>query len=350
MQGVCFQGIEKVVSRELADPVVLTPRDAIVRVSLAGLCGSDLHPFFGREVGLDPGTVMGHEMVGEIVELGTDAALSGLAVGDRVFTPFSTNCGKCFYCNSGLSSRCTGGQLFGWVQDGQGLAGCQSEFVRVPMADATLMKMPAGLSDEAALLLGDNFSTGYFCAEMAEVQPGGVYVVIGCGTVGQLCVLAALSLGAEKIFAIDLDAGRRGQVTKLGAIALVPGDAALLEIKQSTDGRGADAVMELVGLPAAQEFAYAAVRPGGVLSVIGCHCTPNFTFGPVDAYNKNLTYRTGRCPARHYMDQLSQRVVDGEFDLSSFITHQFGVSDAVRAYEVFSGRKDGCLKAVLNFN
>lgn len=350
MQGVCFKSVERVVSQVIPDPQIIEPGDAIVRVSMAGLCGSDLHPFFGREVGLDAGTVMGHEMVGEIIELGPAAKSQGnLAVGDRVFTPFSTNCGECYYCKSGLSSRCLSGQLFGWVENEQGLAGCQSEFVRVPMANSTLMKAPEGLTNESALLLGDNFSTGFYCAEMAGIRPGGTYVVIGCGTVGQLCVIAARSMGAEKVFAIDLVPERREQVERLGAIALAPDKSALETIKQATDGRGADAVMELVGLPTAQEFAFAAVRAGGILSVIGCHCTPNFVFSPVDAYDKNLTYRTGRCPARHYMNQLTQRVVAGEFDLSPFITHRFGVNEAERAYEVFAGRQDGCLKAVLEF-
>lgn len=348
MKGVCFQSVENVATREVVDPKMLDDRDAIVRVSIAGLCGSDLHAFYGREIGLDPGTVMGHEMVGEVVEFGDAVKTSGLiGVGDRVFTPFSTNCGNCFYCNRGLSSRCTTGQLFGWVENGKGLAGCQSELVRVPLADSTLMKLPEGLSDDAALLLGDNFSTGFYCAEMANVQPGGIYVVIGCGTVGQLCVLAAKSMGAEKVFALDLVPERRNQVEQLGAIGLPPDESAVQEIQRATEGRGADAVMELVGLKAAQELAYQAVRPGGILSVIGCHCSPHFAFSPVDAYDKNLTYRTGRCPAGHYMRLLCDRVVSGEFDLSSFITHRFGIEEAVQAYDVFSNRKGGCLKAVI---
>ncbi len=202
MQGACFQSVENVMMSTVPDPEIVDARDAIVRVSMAGLCGSDLHPFFGREIGLDPGTVMGHELVGQVVEVGESVQQSGkIAVGDRVFAPFSTNCGECFFCQQGLSSRCTLGQLFGWVNNGQGLAGCQSQFVRVPLADATLMKLPDGVSDEAALLLGDNFSTGFYCARMAEIKPDGTYVVIGCGTVGQLCVMAAMSMGAEKVFA-----------------------------------------------------------------------------------------------------------------------------------------------------
>lgn len=347
MKGVCFQSVGNVSAIAKNDPVMVDDRDAIVRVSMAGLCGSDLHPFWGRETGLDPGTVMGHELVGELVELGSGAKSgSDLETGNRVFIPFSTNCGACFYCRQGLSSRCVVGELFGWVENGRGLEGCQSEYVRVPMADATLMKLPTGLDDESALLLGDNFSTGYYCAEMAEIQAGGVYVVIGCGTVGQMCVLAARQMGASKIFALDFVEQRRNQAERIGAIGLAPGDAAIEEIRLATDGRGADAVMELVGVPDAQRLAYQCVRPGGILSVIGCHCMPHFAFSPVDAYDKNLTYKTGRCPARNYMNELTDRVVSGEFDLSGFVTHRFEIDEAVQAYDVFSNRRDGCLKAV----
>lgn len=347
MKGVCFQSVGQVSASTIPDPVIGEDRDAIIRVSMAGLCGSDLHPFWGRETGLDAGTVMGHELVGELVELGEGVSgRCGLEVGDRVFAPFSTNCGTCFYCIQGLSSRCVEGALFGWVENGKGLEGCQSEYVRIPLADSTLMKVPEGLSDESALLLGDNFSTGYYCAEMAGVQSGGVYVVVGCGTVGQMCVIAARAMGAEKIFALDFVAERRAQARRLGAIDLEPNDAAIKEIRQATGGRGADAVMELVGVPAAQQMAYQCVRPGGVLSVIGCHCTPHFAFSPSEAYDKNLTYKTGRCPARHYMESLAPRVVGGEFDLSGFVTHRFGVDQAEKAYDVFSNRREGCLKAV----
>ena len=241
------------------------------------------------------------------------------------------------------------GQLFGWQADGVGLQGCQSEFVRVPLADGTLMKKPDGLSDVSALLLGDNFSTGYFCAEMAEVRPGGTYAVVGCGTVGLLCIIAAKAMGAEKIIAIDLVEHRRIHAESLGAIGCSPESASAM-IQEQTSRRGVDAVMELVGIPAAQRLAYEIIRPGGIMSVIGCHCTPNFAFSPVDAYDKNLTYRTGRCPARKYMDLLTERVAAGEFEIDSFVTHTFAATDCVKAYDVFSNRKDNCLKAVFSFS
>lgn len=348
MKAACFHGIRQVKLEALAEPQIVSPTDAIVRVSVAGLCGSDLHPFCGRESGLDVGTVMGHEMVGEIVALGSQVC--NFHVGDRVYAPFSTNCGQCYYCRNGLTSRCELGQLFGWVQQGAGLQGCQSQYVRVPLASGTLKVIPNGINDRQALLLGDNLSTGFYCAEMAEVSTGGVYVVIGCGTVGLLCILAARHLGAERLIAIDPIVERRRMAESLGAEVFATGESALTRVCELTGNRGADAVMELVGIPLAQQLAYKLIRPGGIMSVIGCHCTPHFGFSPADAYDKNLTYRTGRCPARHYMDRLSESVKSGLLDVDLFITHEFSISECEQAYDIFANRKDGCLKAVFRLD
>ena len=356
MKGVCFQSVGVVSTTDLPDAEIQNPNDAIVRTTLAGLCGSDLHPFWGREAGLAQGTVMGHEMVGIVEAVGVAVDPTVVKVGDRVFIPFSTNCGHCFYCQSGLTSRCESGELFGWRNEHpansqgngsliQGLHGCQSDLVRIPLANATLKRLPESISDEAGLLLGDNFSTGYFCAQMASIKPEGIYAVVGCGTVGQLCIVAAKSMGAEQIVAIDPVLERRKQAESLGAIAVSPDDS-LSEIKFRTDGRGVDAVMELVGTPPAQALAFEIIRPGGIMSVVGCHCSPNFAFSPVGAYDKNLTYKTGRCPARHYMDLLTQQVAAGQFDLSGFINREFSFAESEKAYDVFSNRRDGCLKAV----
>ena len=346
MKGVCFKSVGEVETLEMADPEIQQPTDAILKVTMAGLCGSDLHLFHGREVGVDQGTVMGHEVVGEVVAVGSD--VNNLKVGDIAFAPFTTSCGNCYYCQSGLTARCIHGQLFGWREQDQGLHGCQSEFVRVPLADGTLKKKPDGLSDVSALLLADNFSTGFFCAEMADITPEKTCVVIGCGTVGLLSIIAAKHLGAEKLYAVDPVPDRRKEAEALGAIPLTPENAAAV-IANATDQRGADSVMELVGNPAAQQLAYQVMRPGGTMSVVGCHCTPNFAFSPIDAFDKNLTYRTGRCPARHYMDKLTDRVANGKFKIDSFVTHHFSVDESVRAYDVFSERKDGCVKAVFEF-
>ena len=347
MNGVCFQGIEKIETLTLDDPVIEQPGDAIVRVTLSGLCGSDLHPFYGRETGIDRGTVMGHEFVGEVVETG--AEVKTLSTGNIVGTPFTTSCGSCFYCHRGLFARCVNGQLFGWREAGQGLHGGQAELVRVPHADGTLVRLN-GIAPEIGLLLGDNLSTGYYCAEMAETGPEGVFAVIGCGTVGLMCVMSCLARGVENLIAYDPQPHRLIPASELGAKTFSDEEAFCQAILSATEGRGADAVMELVGLPNAQALAYRVMRPAGIMSVVGCHCTPDFSFSPVDAFDKNLTYRTGRCSARFYFEQLSHVIEKFEDRLVSMITHRFSFADSVQAYDVFAHRKDGCIKAAFDPN
>ena len=269
MQGVCFRAPGVVAWEEVTDPTIEEPTDAVVEVDLAGLCGSDLHPFFGREQGLDPGTVMGHEFVGRVLDVGPH--VRSVRPGDRVYAPFSTSCGQCMPCRSGLTSRCERGQLFGWRSDGVGLHGGQAERVRVPLADGTLKPVPAGLSSEAALLLGDNFSTACYCADMAGIRADGVTVVIGCGSVGMLGIIAATLAGARTIVAVDPVPERRARAAALGAVAVAPGPDVARTVASLGHGRGADSVMEFVGLPAAQRLAWEILRPGGVMAVIGCH-------------------------------------------------------------------------------
>ncbi len=348
MLGVCFESVQQVGLRELSDPVIEQAEDAIVQVELAGLCGSDLHPFFGREVGIDSGTVMGHEFVGTVVDVGS--SVRTIALGDRVCAPFTTSCGRCFFCQQGLTSRCRQGQLFGWREKGKGLHGGQAQYVRVPLAGGTLMQVPEGIPAETALLLGDNLSTGHYAADMVGAGSAEVCAVIGCGTVGLLAIVSALRQGAKHVIAIDPNPARAQIARQLGASSFTEVAAAEAAIGDLTDGRGADGVMELVGLPDAQSAAYRLLRPGGTLSVIGCHCTPHFSFSPADAYDKNLTYRTGRCPARFYMSQLADDLVDNLPDLDWCVTHRFAFQDAVAAYDTFAHGKDGCVKAVIEFS
>jgi threonine dehydrogenase-like Zn-dependent dehydrogenase len=348
MHAVCFRSPGVVAWKEVPDPRIEHPGDAVVAVDVAGLCGSDLHPYFGRERGLDPGTVMGHEFVGRVLDVGPE--VRSVRPGDRVFAPFSTSCGQCVPCVSGLTSRCDRGQLFGWISGGAGLHGGQAERVRVPLADGTLKRVPDGLSAEAALLLGDNFSTACYCADMAEIRPEGLTVVIGCGSVGLLGILAARMQGARTIVAVDPVPERRTRAEALGATALAPGPDVARTVAAlgaaCGSGGGADSVMEFVGLPAAQRLAWEVLRPGGVMAVIGCH-SAGFAFSPSDAYDKNLTYRTGRCPARRYMEQLTAQVVREMPHITQVITHRFEPADCVHAYDLFAHQRDGCIKAVL---
>lgn len=350
MRGICFEEPTFVRVRDIADPRIHAETDVIVKVEVAGLCGSDLHAYFGRETGMDRGTVMGHEFVGRIVEIG--GAVKDFEIGDRVCSPFTTNCGRCFYCQSGLSSRCTQGQLFGWRENDSGLHGGQGELIRVPLADGTLLKIGETFESDKALLLGDNLSTAYFGVSMAfdaDAAADEVYAVVGCGNVGLLAIQTAFWMGSKKVVAVDPNLDRLALAKDLGAETYDNETDAIRATELLTDGRGADGVLEFVGLPAAQRTAYSLIRPGGRMSVIGCHCTDHFAFSPVDAYDKNLTYRTGRCPARSYMPRLLEMIEQRPMDLSWCITHRFGIDDAVEAYETFAYGNDACIKAVIDF-
>jgi threonine dehydrogenase-like Zn-dependent dehydrogenase len=346
MQALTFGGIETILHQSVADPKILGESDAIVKIVMAGICGSDLHVYHGRETGLDEGTVMGHELAGIVIETGSE--VKRFYKGARVLSPFTTSCGECYYCRIGLTCRCEKGNLFGWVQQGRGLHGAQAQYIRVPMADRTLVPLSNDLSDEKGLLLGDIFSTGYFCAENAGINSKGVYVVIGCGPVGLMTIIAAKNLGAEKLFAIDTVNTRLIKAKEFGAVPLNPLLADVNgQILENTGGRGADAVMEAVGSSPALQLAIDLVRPGGIISSAGVHTAEFFPFSPGKAYDKNLTYRTGRCPARYYAEKLLREQVVQRCPVDEIITHRFSLPEGARAYEVFDKKLDNCIKAVL---
>ncbi len=346
MRALTFHGKEIIHYESVPDPRIEDTTDVIVQVHLCAICGSDLHPYHEREKGLDHGTVMGHEFVGEIVEVGK--AVKSLRKGDRVFSPFTTNCGACFFCRKGLTCRCPAGQLFGWVEKGTGLHGAQAEFVRVPLADATLLRIPEGVLPEEALLLGDVCSTGFFCADMAEITPDGVYAIIGCGPVGLMAILGARERGAENIYAIDSLPERLQLAQKFGAVPINFQKEDPLEILQdATEGRGADAVLEVVGSAAAAKMAIRLVRPGGIIATVGVHTEEQMAFSPVEAYNKNLTYKIGRCPARQYMERLMPLVQKNKYDLAAIISHRLPLSRGVEGYKIYDEKRGGCIKVVL---
>lgn len=347
MKAITFQTPRQLRCEKVADPKILDPQDAIVKVHYTAVCGSDLHVYHGREEGLDAGTIMGHEFAGEIVEIGKE--VKHLKVGDQVVSPFTTSCGQCYYCTIGLTCRCVNGQLFGWVEKGGGLHGAQAEYVRVPMADGTLVRYAAHIPAQEALLTGDIFSTGYFCAEMVNIQGDRSYAVVGCGPVGLMTILGAKAQGANHLYAIDAIPERLQMAAKFGAIPLnfqeqdVPAT-----LKEKTDGRGVDGVMEAVGSPSASRLAYEIVRPGGIISTVGVHTSKQFSFSPVEAYDKNITYKIGRCPARHYMQPLLQQLSENKFPkLKEIITHEMSLEEGVNAYNIFDQKKEGALKILL---
>jgi threonine dehydrogenase-like Zn-dependent dehydrogenase len=346
MQALTFGGKETIDYSTVQDPALLHSTDAIVKITMAGICGSDLHVYHGRETGLDHGTVMGHEFTGIVEEAGRD--VKKFKKGAKVLSPFTTSCGECFYCRIGLTCRCEKGNLFGWVEKGHGLHGAQAGYIRVPMADSTLLPLSADLDEKKGLLLGDVFSTGYFCADNAGIKPKNVYAVIGCGPVGLMTIIAAKHLGAEKVFAIDTIPERLAMAKQFGAIPL---NASLTDIKEeilnNTHGRGADAVMEVVGSSATLKLAIDLIRPGGTISSVGVHTAKNFSFSPGEAYDKNLIYKSGRCPARYYAEKLLKEEVPQRYAIEDIITHQFSLQEGATAYEVFDKKSDNCIKAVL---
>ena len=349
MKALTFEGKEKIEYKSVPDPEIKQSTDVIVKVKLCAICGSDLHVYHEHEKGIDSGTPMGHEFVGEVVDMGKE--VKGLKKGDLVMSPFSTSCGNCFYCKIGLTSRCVQGQLFGWVEQGKGLGGGQSELVRVPLADSTLLKVPEGITQHEALLMGDILSTGFFCAYQAEVKANGVYVVVGCGPVGLMAILGCLEYGAEKVIAIDRMEDRLQQAERFGAIPLNPEKQNARDLIDSlTEGRGADAALEAVGSTRTLGLAYSLTRPGGIISAVGVCNEPEFGFSPVQAYNKSITLKIGRCPARNMMPQLTPVVQKKKYDLAQIFTHQFQLSEGVHGYDIFANRREKCLKVVLTPN
>ncbi|QQS29831.1 MAG: alcohol dehydrogenase catalytic domain-containing protein [Sphingobacteriales bacterium] len=348
MNALVFKGIQQIdYTTSAPEPKILEDTDVIVQVKVAAVCGSDLHVYHGRETGLDIGTVMGHEFVGQVVDTGKQ--VRRLSAGDWVVSPFTTNCGHCYYCQIGLTCRCTQGQLYGWVQNGEGLHGGQAAFVRVPLAESTLLAFDSSqIPPEAALLAGDVRATGYYCAVQANIQPDGVYAVIGCGPVGLMAVLAAKELGANTVYALDTVPERLNIAQSFNAIPVHTGLQHADElIKEATKGRGADAVMEAVGSPGAMRLAYQLLRPGGIISSVGVHTTERFSFSPIEAYDKNVTFKIGRAPARYFMPQLLAAQTPSAYRATDIITHRFSLNQGAEAYRIFDTKADGCIKAVL---
>jgi len=354
MQAVCFVEPFKVETRQVATPAVESPTDVVLRITLSAICGSDLHPYRGAEVGLDEGTVMGHEFVGVVAAKGEAVELE---IGARVCVPFTTNCGECFFCKCGLTCRCDQGQLFGWVETHggvvSGLHGGQAEYVRVPLADATCVPVPPTHSDEQALLLGDILSTGFHCAKGGDLQEGGACVVVGCGPVGLMAVASAKALcPSGTVIAVDGADNRLQMAKSLGADHVLSDlEGAVAAVKELTGGRGADSVLEIVGSKPAMALAFAAMRPGGTLSSVGVHAYETAAWSPVDAYDSNITFRAGRCPARAVMSEAK-----GVFDslgsstwtnLQQIVTHRVSLAEAPALYEQFNQQAPGTVKVLL---
>jgi len=351
MKAIVLERPGSVALAECAEPALLEPGDAIVRVTTAAICGSDLHIVSGRDRGVVPGTIMGHEFVGAIEALGPE--VEGLALGDRVLAPFTINCGRCFYCRRELPARCQASLGFGFVTEGgRGLQGAQAERVRVPLASSTLLKLAAAyddgtpLRDQDALLLGDIFSTAYSSAEQAGIRSGDVVAVVGCGPVGLLAVRAAGLFDAGTIVAIDTVGYRLEQARAWGAQTCAPEHAGAA-VAARTEGRGADAVIEAVGSPAALDLALELARPGAIVSIAGYHTEPRYPLPIQAAYGKNLTLTIGRCNARLYMDRLMPLVLSKRVEWDGIFSHVLPLDEGVRGYQLFANRLDRAIKILL---
>ncbi|KIH92108.1 alcohol dehydrogenase [Sporothrix brasiliensis 5110] len=344
MKAVVFDGPGRVSIQDRPIPQLENDHDVIVKVQATALCGSnasELHVFRGHQPSAT-GFIMGHEFVGVVTEKG--AAVKTVEIGDKVVSPFTTSCQTCFYCQNEMSSRCNESLLFGCPK----LDGGQAEFVRVPNADGTVVQAPAHVDDKALVLMADIFPTGYFGARNAfrllapNVQPeDAVIVVVGCGPVGLCAIVAALEHKPKHLFAVDSVPSRLALAKQLGAEPLnfvEDKERMVQRVQEVTEGRGADAVVEVVGLSPALRTAFDLIRPFGVISSIGVH-NAEIPWDGNEAYNKNVRVQMGRCPVRSiFSDALA--VLAKKQDKFSFMFDKImPLTDAAEGYDLFNNMK-----------
>jgi threonine dehydrogenase-like Zn-dependent dehydrogenase len=381
-------GKKKVEVQSVPDPQILNQRDCIVKITSTAICGSDLHLYNALIPFMEPGDILGHEFMGEVMEVGR--GVNNLRVGDRVVVPFPIACGNCNACRAELYSCCENSNpnraipekmmghspagIFGYSHLMGGYAGGQAEYARVPFADVGPIKIPNGLTDEQVLFLSDIFPTGYMGADMAEIQPGDSVAVWGCGPVGQFAIASAYLLGAETVYAIDRFPYRLQMAReKCGAVTInyEEVDSVVETLTELTGGRGPDACIDAVGMEAhGHGFAYAydrtkqalkletdrpialreavmSCKNGGRISVIGAYGGVVDKFPMGSFMNRSLTMRSGQCHVQKYMPILLDRIQRGDIDPSFVISHTMSLSDAPKGYEMFLNKVDHCEKVVL---
>jgi threonine dehydrogenase-like Zn-dependent dehydrogenase len=388
VKAVCWQGRNEVEVAEVPDPTILNARDAIVRVTSTAICGSDLHLYDGYIPFMRKGDVLGHEFMGEVVEVGPD--VRNLRVGDRVVVPFTISCGNCNACRSGLYSVCENSNpnpavverimghspagIYGYSHLLGGYAGGQAEYARVPFADIGPIRVDDDMSDDQVLFLSDVLPTGWMAAEMCDIKPGDVVAVWGAGPVGLFAVVSAYLLGAERVIAIDRVPYRLHLAeSKAGAETLNFEEVDVLDaLREMTAGRGPDACIDAAGMeahhPSAPLYAYdrgkqaarletdrpyalreavLSCRNGGVVSVVGVYAgfIDKFPMGAV--MNRSLTIRSGQCHVQRYLRPLMERIRRGEIDPTFVISHHLPLDQAPRGYEMFKHKQDNCTKVVM---
>jgi threonine dehydrogenase-like Zn-dependent dehydrogenase len=386
MRALCWNGVHDVRVERVPDPQILNPHDAIVRVTSTAICGSDLHLYDGYIPAMKPGDILGHEFMGQVVEIGPE--VRRVKVGDRVTVPFPIACGQCYFCRQQMFSLCDNTNphagaveklwgyspagIFGYSQLLGGYAGGQAEYVRVPFADVGMLQIPDGLTDEQALFLTDILPTGYMAAEHCDIHAGDVIAVFGCGPVGQFAIMSALLLGAARVLAIDLVPERLALAARNKAETIDAGETDVVEqLKLMTGGRGPDAIIDAVGMEAhgfgvfgiydkvkqslllendrafVLRQAILGCRKGGTLSIAGVYSEFSDKV-PIGALmNKGLTVRTGQTHVQKYQQGLLERIQGGELDPTVIITHTLPLDEAPHGYDIFKHKRDGCIKVVL---
>lgn len=342
MKALVYHGPEKISLDEVPVPKIIEADDAIIRITTSTICGTDIHIWHGGMPEVEGPRVLGHEFVGEVVEIGPN--VDKVKVGDKVAVSCVTQCGECFYCRRGIYSHCvTGSWIFGYMIDG-----CQAEYVRVPHANMGLHLIPEDLTEEDVLFVGDILSTGYFGAEKAEIEPGDTIAVMGCGPVGMCAMLSARLWGPARIIAVDINEDRLNVAIKEGIadIALNPLKVDVPEkIRELTNGRGADRTIEAVGAKATYEQALEAVRPGGNVSIIGVFEKPQ-ELAMNKLWIKNITISMGLVNANR-IPELIGLIQAGKISTNFLITHRAPLNDIQKGYDVFGNKKDNCLKWVV---
>lgn len=347
MKAVTIYGKEDVRVEAVADPKIKEPTDVVARVTASAICGSDLHQYHWRFPNIEPGSVMGHEFVGVVEEVGP--AVSRVKKGDRIMAPFSISCGTCDYCLERLPAQCatTGRAVFGG-RFGKIYPGGQAQFIRIPFADFMCESIPKGMSDEKAIFLGDILSTGYFAAENGGIRPGDTVAVFGCGPVGLFAIQAARLFGPSRVFAVDRVGYRLEMAESFGATPVDGSKGDQIErLKRETGGRGVHVALECVGQEPALIDALRAVKAGGTVSVVGVYAEPSFPFPIGDAFFRDLSLKIGICNARNYIRQLLPLVEQGKIDPVRIITHRIPLKDAPEGYRIFDRKEDRAIKVVL---
>ena len=343
MKALTYHAAKDIRFESIPDAKIAKPHAALVKVKACGICGSDLHIYQGHGFSDDIGFCVGHEAVGEIVEIGPH--VETLKIGDQVMISAAVGCGCCAACRAGDCVKCEFNAT-GCYGLSHALEGCQAEAVMVPHADQNAARIPEGLSLEQGLLLTDNLPTAYLGATNADIRPGGIVAVVGLGPIGLMAVEIAFALGAARVYAADLVPERRAMAERLGAIPLTPGDERA-ELKEFTKGRFADSVIEAVGADATLKLAIALAGKQATVSTIGVNQTKQFPFPMALAFNKGLTFRTSLCSVVKHWSELVPLVRGGRLKPEQFISHRMPLSEGAHAYELFNERRDGALKMVL---